>query len=63
MKKFILLTKSESGDNYHYFVESPESPTKKQIKDFLWDNGNDKGYEFVTDCIEIDETLFKKINP
>jgi len=66
MKKFILLTTSESGDHYHYFIESIQKPTDDDLENFLVDNANDKcgnvNYEYVDEIIEInDDTFFIKI--
>jgi len=35
MKKFVLTTKSESGDNYIYFIESENKPTNEEIEKFI----------------------------
>jgi hypothetical protein len=41
MKKFVLTTLSESGDEYTYFIEHPKKPTIEQLKKWLAVNGND----------------------
>jgi hypothetical protein len=41
MKKFVLITLSESGDEYIYFIEHPKMPTRKQLQKWLAFNGND----------------------
>jgi hypothetical protein len=52
MKKFILITKSESCDDYQYFIEHPQKPTIKELKKFIKQNGNDTK-ENIQECIEI----------
>lgn len=65
MKKFILLTKSESGDNYHYFIQSENKPTNKQLQEFLKVNASDKDdeevYEYIEELIEIPTENFYTI--
>jgi len=62
MKKFIILTTSESSDHYHYFIKSEEKPTKEQLEKFLQENANDKDddevYENVDEVIEIKKKKF-----
>ena len=41
MKKFVLVTRSESGDEYVYFIEHSKKPTVEQLKKWLNVNGND----------------------
>jgi len=41
MKTYLIITKSESSDSYHYLVRSNDKPTKKQLKKFLLEHGND----------------------
>ena len=57
MRKFILITKSESGDEYVYFIEHSNEPTSQQLKKWLAVNGNDvEGdycYEQVSQVKEI----------
>lgn len=57
MKKFVLTTHSESGDDYTYFIEHPKNPTHKQLEAFLKENANDIEdgivYEHVRSCVEI----------
>ncbi len=63
MKKFVLVTKSESGDDYIYFIEHAKKPTDKEINKFLVENGSDfeddYTYENVVFCEEIKD--FQKI--
>lgn len=63
MKKFVLVTKSESGDYYTYFIEHPQKPTIPELREWLLINGSDKedGYcfEHVVTTNEIID--FKKI--
>ena len=65
MRKFILLTKSDSGDNYHYFIESEREPTEDKLDDFLIKYANDKLgneiYEYVDEIFEINDELYIKI--
>lgn len=56
MRKFILLTKSESGDNYHYFIESENEPNDYQLLDFLSRHGT--GREDDT-CFENEVALIE----
>jgi len=62
MKQFVLTTKSQSGDDYIYFIKSEEEPTWDQIDKFLLEQGSDHGenedgeeesYEDVIEFIEI----------
>jgi hypothetical protein len=57
MKKFVLTTASESGDEYIYFIEHKKLPTITQLKKWLKTNGTDiddnKCYENIKECIEI----------
>jgi len=64
MKRFVLNTKSESGDNYTYFIEHPNKPTSEELNKFLMeqgcDNDEEQTYEYVETLIEL-PTEFKKI--
>lgn len=66
MKRFIILTKSYSGDNYHYFIESEMKPSNHQLQEFLKEHANDKDDEDVDEVIEIPTdnffTIGKKTN-
>ena len=53
MKQFAVVTKSESGDDYVYFVEHDKLPTDKQLDTWLLKNGNDPGYENIVLVEEI----------
>jgi len=60
MKKFVLTTHSESGDDYTYFIEHNKNPTHKELESFLKIHACDKDddgdvYEHVRSCIEIKE--------
>ena len=63
MKKFVLVTKSESCDDYIYFIEHTSKPTNEEIKKFLVEKGSDYEddytYENVVFCKEIKD--FQKI--
>jgi hypothetical protein len=65
MKKFVLTTKSHSGDDYHYLIQSPTKPTLNQLKEFLKDHGyeRDEGisYEDVKNLFEVEDDGFKTI--
>jgi len=65
MKKYILLTESESGDNYHYFIECNFEPTTSELIPFLFENAIDKDnnevYEHIVELIEVKNELFIKI--
>ena len=41
LKQFVLVTKSESGDDYIYFIKSETKPTGEEINEFLFEHGND----------------------
>jgi len=62
MKKFVLITKSESGDDYTYFINSKKEPTGKQLEKFLKEHACDKDedevYENVESIVEIVEKDF-----
>lgn len=63
MKKFAVVIKSESSDDYIYFIESEQAPTIKQLEKWLLKNGNDV---FDGECYEniqlVEEvTEFKKL--
>ncbi len=57
MKKYILLTHSESGDDYHYFIQSSKKLTDKILEKWLMKNGSDVDedtcYENIQELIEI----------
>jgi hypothetical protein len=62
MKKFILNTTSESGDDYTYFIKHSKKPSPKELLKFLKVNGSDKDddevYENVQSITEIKEEEF-----
>ena len=64
-KRFAIFTKSESGDNYAYFVNSSKVPSHKEITEFLTINGNDideeDGVSFESEELVIEITDFKNI--
>lgn len=57
MKKFVITTKSESGDDYLYFIEHDEKPTYDEMYDWLKQNGTDidemECYESIESIVEI----------
>jgi hypothetical protein len=63
MKKFVLTTISESGDNYMYFIEHTQKPTNGEIDEWLLKNGSDIVggicYEHIHMIVEIDK--FEKV--
>lgn len=61
MKKFILVTKSDSSDDYIYFIESKTTPTNNDLEKFLLTAGNDIGFESVVLFREIIDSNFQKI--
>lgn len=65
MKKYILLTHSDSGDRYTYFLKSKSKPSGTKLSKFLMKYGSDKddefSYENVQSLIEIIEENFKVI--
>jgi len=60
MKQFAVVTKSESGDDYLYFVEYDKVPTDKQWDLWLIKNGNDPGYENIILIKEIKDFYYFK---
>lgn len=67
MKKFVLNTKSESSDNYTYFLKHKQEPTQKELEKFLkihaFDKDEEDGhvYEYVESITEIVEEEFLEI--
>ena len=65
MKKFLIITKSISGDDYTYFLSHPKTPTKKDLKKFLeihaTDKDEDQVYEEIEACVEIKDEDFLTI--
>lgn len=65
MKKFLVTTKSESGDEYQYFIEHTEKPTMEQLRKWLLENGSDVDkeeeylYEIIQTVIEIPKKFQK----
>lgn len=61
MKNFVLVTKSESGDDYTYFIKHPEMPTTEEINTFLVEHGSDvedgESFEEVITLQEITEMI------
>jgi len=64
-KQFALTTRSESGDDYLYFIKSETKPTDSELGEFLLKHGNDvyegKSYEYVTYCCEITDEQFTSL--
>ena len=52
MRKFVVTTKSESSDNYIYFIEHPTEPTRDELKRFLRESGSDFDDERTYENIE-----------
>ncbi len=46
MNRYIVLTESESGDKFTYYIAC-EDITKIDMQAWLDINGNDPGYEYV----------------
>ena len=65
MKRFLIITKSYSGDDYTYFLLHPKKPTQKDLEKFLqihaMDKDGDEIYEEVEKCIEIKDQDFLTI--
>ena len=63
MKKFVITTTSESGDDYVYFIEHSEKPTTAEIKKWLKVNGTDieDGYCYESVNIVKEITEFKTL--
>ena len=58
MKQFVLYTKSDSGDEYVYFITHDEKPTTDDIIRFLWEHAHDKDEDFLYEnSFKIDEIL------
>jgi len=65
LKQYVLITKSESGDDYTYFIKSDIEPTNEQLMNWLLDNGTDcsdedeypgeprRCFENVVNCVEV----------
>lgn len=57
MKQWLIVTKSESGDDYNYFINHLKQPTFKELRKFLrehaYDKDEEKVYENVESVIEI----------
>lgn len=64
MLQFCLTTKSESGDNYMYFIEHTQMPTNEEIERFLLENGNDFDEDGSYENINLIEEIknFKRLN-
>ena len=64
MSKFVLITKSESCDDYVYFIENEIKPTIDQLNKWLMENGSDvdeyQCYENIISITELPNT-FKKL--
>lgn len=65
MKKFVVTTKSESSDDYIYFIKHPQKPTNEEMDKWLIENGSDVfdgiSYENVEKIVEIEENKFKTL--
>lgn len=57
MKQWLLTTKSDSGDDYFYFINNDIKPTLRQLRMFLEKNAHDKGYENIDVIVEIKDFL------
>jgi len=68
LNKYVLVTKSESGDDYIYFIEHNTLPTSEELDKFLLENANDEEtivtgeiYESVIMIEEITSDKFLRI--
>lgn len=66
MKKFVLITKSESSDYYTYLLKHHTKPTDAEIQKFLSVHAYDKddeGYVYEHEILltEIKDSDFKPI--
>ncbi len=63
MKKFILVTISESADYYTYCIESATKPSMEKVMEFLEENAHDRDEECIyeTPLILTEITEFKTI--
>jgi hypothetical protein len=63
--KFVLFTKSESGDDYSYLIEHPQEPTKEELDWFLMENACDKDedtvYEHRVDLVSLGDGEYEPI--
>jgi len=63
MKKFVLITHSESGDDYTYLIEHPQEPTNEELRWFLQENACDQNedtiYEHIQDIVALDGEFMK----
>lgn len=60
MKKYVVVTQSESGDDYFYVISHTELPTYEQVNKWLLENGNDVDedegvhYECIRHIIDVE---------
>ena len=66
MRKFIVTTESESGDDYVYLIKSNHELSYEELDEWLSQNCNDRDeedcYEFIVEVLEIKEEDFKELN-
>lgn len=62
MKKYVLLTMSESYDYYLYFIESEELPNIESLVLFLKENAYDKDNDYVYENIVLLKEI-EQFNP
>lgn len=61
LKTFVLITKSESGDDYSYQIQNTVEPTSEEIEKFLLEYGSDVSTDFSGElyCYEHQEMLIE----
>ena len=61
MKTFVLITKSESGDNYSYQIQHNDRPTSEEVEKLLLKNGSDISSDHIGElyCYEHQEMLIE----
>ena len=64
LKTFVLITKSESGDNYSYQIQHTDKPTSEEIEKFLLKNGSDVSADHSGElyCYEDQEILIEIVS-
>lgn len=65
MNKYIILTTSESGDTYQYFIQSERKLKNKDFQEWLivnaYDKDDDECYERITNIIDLNKCTFNTI--
>lgn len=59
MFKYVIITKSDSGDDYIYFLQSEKVITESKAEKWLKKEGKDPGYEYIRDFEKIEDSNFR----